>query len=93
MIAPDYSEERGAAVMAQDEFTVRVDLGRGTATETLWTSDDLVLAEPREGGCITTQLLAPADVPVGNQIIFKYGGEGRALPETFPRYVYLRWER
>ena len=39
MIAPDYTEEAGAAVMTQSEFTVRVDLGRGDATETIWTCD------------------------------------------------------
>ena len=39
MLASEYSEDAGARVMAQDEFTVRVDLGRGPATETIWTSD------------------------------------------------------
>jgi len=39
MIAPDYTEQAGAAVMAQAEFTVRVDLGRGSAEETVWTCD------------------------------------------------------
>jgi glutamate N-acetyltransferase/amino-acid N-acetyltransferase len=39
MIAPDYTEARGAAVMARNAFTVRVDLGRGRASETVWTCD------------------------------------------------------
>jgi glutamate N-acetyltransferase/amino-acid N-acetyltransferase len=39
MIAPTYTEARGAAVMAKDEFTVSVDLGRGRVRETLWTCD------------------------------------------------------
>ena len=39
LMADEYTEEAGAAVMAQDEFTVRVLLGRGTASETVWTSD------------------------------------------------------
>ncbi len=34
-----YSEDAGAAVLANDEFTVRVDLGAGEATETVWTTD------------------------------------------------------
>lgn len=36
---PDYREERGAAVVAQAEFAIRVALGRGAATATLWTCD------------------------------------------------------
>ena len=39
MVAPEYTEAAGAAVMAKDEFTVRVLLGRGHASETVWTSD------------------------------------------------------
>ena len=39
LMADEYTEEAGATVMAQDEFTVRVLLGRGEATETVWTSD------------------------------------------------------
>lgn len=39
MIAPSYTEALGAAVMAQNEFTVRVHLGRGEASATVWTSD------------------------------------------------------
>lgn len=34
-----YTEEAGSAVFAQDEFRVRIDLGRGSVSETLWTSD------------------------------------------------------
>ena len=36
---PDYREEEGAAVMAEDEIIIRVDLGSGDCTETVWTSD------------------------------------------------------
>ena len=39
LVAASYTEERGAAVMARDEFTVRIDLGRGDCAETVWTSD------------------------------------------------------
>lgn len=39
LVADTYTEAAGAAVMARDEFTVRVVLGRGTASETVWTSD------------------------------------------------------
>ena len=39
LMADEYTEEAGAAVMAQDEFTVRVLLGRGEASEAVWTSD------------------------------------------------------
>ncbi|MFK8079204.1 MAG: bifunctional glutamate N-acetyltransferase/amino-acid acetyltransferase ArgJ [Granulosicoccus sp.] len=38
-IAPEYTEERGSAVMAGEEIDVFVDLGRGTATATVYTSD------------------------------------------------------
>jgi glutamate N-acetyltransferase/amino-acid N-acetyltransferase len=37
--APDYQEEQGRAVMAREEITVRIDLGRGTHTARLWTCD------------------------------------------------------
>lgn len=37
--APDYREEDGVRVMAQPEITVRIDLGRGSAQETVWTTD------------------------------------------------------
>lgn len=36
---PDYREEDGQRVMKQPEITVRVNLGRGTASETVWTCD------------------------------------------------------
>jgi glutamate N-acetyltransferase/amino-acid N-acetyltransferase len=39
MLDPDYADSAGAAIMSQSEFEVRVDLGRGTASETIWTSD------------------------------------------------------
>ncbi len=34
-----YSESRGAAVLAQDEFTITIDLGMGDVTQTIWTTD------------------------------------------------------
>ncbi|MFZ5491996.1 MAG: bifunctional glutamate N-acetyltransferase/amino-acid acetyltransferase ArgJ [Pseudomonadota bacterium] len=37
--AADYTEAQGQAVMTQDEITVRVALGRGTAQTTVWTCD------------------------------------------------------
>ncbi|MFW6350665.1 MAG: bifunctional glutamate N-acetyltransferase/amino-acid acetyltransferase ArgJ [Thiohalospira sp.] len=37
--AAEYTEEQGAAVMAQPEVTIRVALGRGDAQATVWTSD------------------------------------------------------
>ncbi len=37
--AADYTEARGQTVMAQDEITVRVQLGRGGAQTTVWTCD------------------------------------------------------
>ena len=36
---PDYTEEAGAAVMAEKEITIRIDLGRGTAQDTVYTCD------------------------------------------------------
>jgi len=36
---PDYREEQGQNVMQQDEIKVRIALGRGTAQETVYTSD------------------------------------------------------
>lgn len=38
-IDPDYAEAKAAEVMASDEFTVRIHLGRGTASAQVWTSD------------------------------------------------------
>lgn len=37
--APDYSEERGQAVMNQPEITIGVNLNRGTIRERVWTCD------------------------------------------------------
>ena len=37
--AADYTEEAGARVMAQAEMTIRVDLGRGEAKDTVYTCD------------------------------------------------------
>ena len=39
MISVRYSEAAGSAVMARAEYVVRVELGRGSASETVWTSD------------------------------------------------------
>jgi len=36
---PAYREEDGQRVMRQSEITVRVDLGRGSASDTVWTCD------------------------------------------------------
>lgn len=36
---PEYQDARGAAVVAQAEFTIAVGLGRGAATARLWTCD------------------------------------------------------
>lgn len=37
--ADDYSEERGQAVMDQEEITIAIDLKRGEVRETVWTCD------------------------------------------------------
>ncbi|WP_372964926.1 bifunctional glutamate N-acetyltransferase/amino-acid acetyltransferase ArgJ [Marinobacter sp.] len=37
--ADDYSEERGQAVMDQEEITIAIDLKRGDIQETVWTCD------------------------------------------------------
>jgi glutamate N-acetyltransferase/amino-acid N-acetyltransferase len=37
--ARDYTEAAGQRVMAQDEITLRIDLGRGNAEARVWTSD------------------------------------------------------
>lgn len=37
--AASYTEEAGAAVMKQDEISIRIDLGRGKAAEKVWTTD------------------------------------------------------
>ena len=36
---PSYLEADGQAVMQEAEITVKIDLGRGTATQTIWTCD------------------------------------------------------
>jgi glutamate N-acetyltransferase/amino-acid N-acetyltransferase len=36
---PDYRDEDGMAVFAQDEFTITLDLGMGDAEATIWTGD------------------------------------------------------
>jgi glutamate N-acetyltransferase/amino-acid N-acetyltransferase len=36
---PDYKEEDGQRVMKQSEIKVRADLGRGQASQTIWTCD------------------------------------------------------
>ncbi|TBU82826.1 bifunctional ornithine acetyltransferase/N-acetylglutamate synthase [Pseudomonas daroniae] len=37
--ASSYTEEQGSAVMAEEEITIRIELGRGTCSETIWTTD------------------------------------------------------
>ena len=37
--ATTYTEEQGSAVMAQEEITIRIELGRGQCSETIWTTD------------------------------------------------------
>lgn len=37
--ASDYAEVKGQTVMSRDEITILVELGRGTATTTVWTCD------------------------------------------------------
>jgi glutamate N-acetyltransferase/amino-acid N-acetyltransferase len=34
-----YTEAQGAAVMVKSDITVRIDLGRGDARDTVWTCD------------------------------------------------------
>ncbi|MBH3471271.1 bifunctional glutamate N-acetyltransferase/amino-acid acetyltransferase ArgJ [Pseudomonas putida] len=36
---PSYTEAQGSAVMAQEEITIRIELGRGQCSETIWTTD------------------------------------------------------
>lgn len=38
-VSPEYREEDGAAQMTQDEITIKVDLGLGSGTCTVWTCD------------------------------------------------------
>ena len=37
--AATYTEEQGSAVMAREEITIRIELGRGACSETIWTTD------------------------------------------------------
>jgi len=37
--AATYTEEQGARVMAQAEIEIRIELGRGSHSETIWTTD------------------------------------------------------
>ncbi len=37
--SPSYTEEQGAAVMAEEEIEIRIELGRGSCSETIWTTD------------------------------------------------------
>ncbi|MFG3451021.1 bifunctional glutamate N-acetyltransferase/amino-acid acetyltransferase ArgJ [Stutzerimonas stutzeri] len=37
--SPSYTEDQGAAVMAKDEIEIRIELGRGSCSETIWTTD------------------------------------------------------
>ena len=37
--SPSYTEEQGAAVMAREEIGIRIELGRGDCSETIWTTD------------------------------------------------------
>ncbi|WP_417788312.1 bifunctional glutamate N-acetyltransferase/amino-acid acetyltransferase ArgJ [Stutzerimonas xanthomarina] len=37
--SPNYTEEQGAAVMAEEEIEIRIELGRGDCSETIWTTD------------------------------------------------------
>ena len=39
LMSSTYTEAAGAGVLAQDEFSVIIDLGRGRASETIWTTD------------------------------------------------------
>lgn len=39
LMSETYSEAAGTKVLAQDEFRVTIDLGRGNAEETIWTTD------------------------------------------------------
>ncbi|WP_285962423.1 bifunctional glutamate N-acetyltransferase/amino-acid acetyltransferase ArgJ [Pseudomonas tohonis] len=37
--ASTYTEDQGAAVMAREEIGIRIELGRGACSETIWTTD------------------------------------------------------
>lgn len=38
-LAPDYTEAQGQAIMSQESIELRIELGRGQVSETVWTSD------------------------------------------------------
>ena len=38
-VAASYTEAAGQEVMEQEEITIRITLGRGSYSETVWTSD------------------------------------------------------
>ena len=38
-LAPDYTEAQGQAIMSQESIEMRIELGRGQVSETVWTSD------------------------------------------------------
>lgn len=37
--SPSYTEEQGSKVMAEEEIIIRIELGRGQCSETIWTTD------------------------------------------------------
>jgi glutamate N-acetyltransferase/amino-acid N-acetyltransferase len=37
--ADSYTEQAGSAVMAQDELSIKIKMGRGEVKETIWTTD------------------------------------------------------
>jgi glutamate N-acetyltransferase/amino-acid N-acetyltransferase len=39
LMDPGYVDSAGAAVMARDEYEIRIELGRGSAEEVVWTTD------------------------------------------------------
>ena len=39
MLSSSYSEDQGAKVLAKEEFTVRICLGRGESSAEIWTTD------------------------------------------------------
>ena len=39
MLSESYTEEEGARVLENNEFSVKIDLGRGSASTEIWTTD------------------------------------------------------
>ena len=39
MLSTSYSEDQGIKVLAKDEFSVRIFLGRGESSAEIWTTD------------------------------------------------------